>query len=230
MSSFCRRATDLIPFNIDAGICPAVVEITSRADIDAVLNDLEDQRFTGHLKMSSSSRTARGSLLLRRGKLLGCIYGQKTQLHPLPTEDSFRLLLNDCRAPGTQILLSTLNEEIVLPMSALFLGYPLEQEEFASLQDLQNWLLTNKKTACTAITLPSNRTLLEFVHKGTPIGTFEVETQQYTRSEPSGTQGDQLVKLAATTDMACSVLVDVAMNEAIDPGYAITNRRTLPDS
>lgn len=119
MSSFCRRATDLIPFNIDAGICPAVVEITSRADIDAVLNDLEDQRFTGHLKMSSSSRTARGSLLLRRGKLLGCIYGQKTQLHPLPTEDSFRLLLNDCRAPGTQILLSTLNEEIVANVGSI---------------------------------------------------------------------------------------------------------------
>lgn len=221
-----RRATDLIPFGIDRSIPPYIVEISSQSEITEVINDLEDQLFTGVVKVSCSPGKSRGAVLLWNGKVLGCIYGQKTRLNRLPTEDSLKLLLNDCKIPGTQILRSSLSEDVVLPMSALFLGYPVEIDDTQSapryLRYLKEWFLKKKQTACVAISIPTNGAVLDFVYKGKPIGSFEVEYQRYSPAKDTITRADRLVQLHPRCRVECSILAPDPIDKL---GFRLTNRR-----
>lgn len=221
-----RRATDLIPFGIDRSIPPSIVEITSQRDITAVINDLEDQLFTGAVKVLCGTGKSRGAVLLWNGKVLGCTYGQETQLTQLPTEGALKLLLSDCKIPGTQILRSSLSEEIILPMSALFLGYPVERSDSLDapgyLQYLKKWCLKKQQTACLAISLPTHEAVLDFVYKGNPVGSFEVDSQRYSPARDTRTPADRLVQLHPTSSVECSILAPEPIEKL---GFRLTNRR-----
>lgn len=179
-----RRASDLIPSAIDKSRVPVISQMEGPADVRELVRSLEDEAFTGTLKVTCSERRSRSSALLYQGRVMGCIYGRAEDAEPQPTEASLQEMLEDCRIAGTQAVKYVLPEEVVLGMSALFLGNPVERTDTldagAYLVFIMPWLFDTHQTACLAFFLPeSNSTTLLFVHEGLFVGTFEAETQRF---------------------------------------------------
>ncbi len=177
-----RRATDLLLPPI-SGESPSEFKIND-ADREWLVSDLEDEMRTGCVKASSEEKKSRGGMLLYRGRAVGCIYGNHNQTEPEPTEPSLHMMLQDMRLPNTEVLVYDLPENVILAMSALFLGYPVERKDTLDPRSyfdyIVDWLELKQLTACVAFSMPTIMgTCLGFVCNGTFIGTFYVEEQSF---------------------------------------------------
>lgn len=181
-----KRATDLILPPVD-GQEPNVFKIAD-FDLEWLITDLEGGMRTGCVKASSEERKSRSAMLLYRGRVVGCIYGSKSMNDPQPTEGSLMLMMQDLALPETTVTVYDLPAEVALPMSALFLGYPVNRSDDldarAYSDHLCNWFAEKKQTACLAFSLPSSAaTCLGFIHQGGFVGAFYVEDQKFTQDQ-----------------------------------------------
>jgi hypothetical protein len=177
-----KRATDLVP--------PAFDESSrnefniEEQDLEWLITDIEGGFRTGCVKAFCQSKLSRAAALLYKGRAVGCIYGRKKQPENYGTEQSLQIMMQDLESPDTQCELYDLPDSIVLPMSALFLGYPVPREDKLDTRTymdyMLNWLGGKAQTACLAVTLPSKTaTCLTFVHNGKFCGAFYVEDQKF---------------------------------------------------
>ena len=181
-----RRAIDLILPPLDKNQQPNKMRIGQGDDLLWLITDLEGGMRTGCVKAFCEPRKSRSAVLLYKGRAVGCIYGNKQMREPLPTESSLQMMLSDCQTPDTHLVMYGLPEEVTLAMSALFLGYPVErsdQLDARSYMDyIMSWFSQKEQTACLAFSLPANSaTLLAFVYKGAFVGSFYVESQEFSR-------------------------------------------------
>jgi len=181
-----KRATDLVPPAFDE---ESQATFTSEEqDIEWLITDIEGGMRTGCVKAISQSAMSRSAALLYKGRAVGCIYGRKQQSENYGTEQSLQIMLQDLEKPDTAIQLYDLPESIVLPMSALFLGYPVPREENVDARTYMdymcNWFESKSQTACLAITFPSrSATSLCFIHEGKFCGAFYVEEQKFSEDK-----------------------------------------------
>lgn len=181
-----RRAIDLILPPLDKNQQPNKMRIGQGDDLLWLITDLEGGMRTGCVKAFCEPRKSRSAVLLYKGRAVGCIYGNKQLKEPLPTESSLQMMLSDCQTPDTHLVMYGLPEEVTLAMSALFLGYPVERSDDLDARSymdyIMSWFSQKEQTACLAFSLPaSGATLLSFVHKGSFVGSFYVETQEFSR-------------------------------------------------
>jgi hypothetical protein len=181
-----RRAIDLILPPLDKNQQPNKMRIGQEDDLLWLITDLEGGMRTGCVKAFCEPRKSRSAVLLYKGRAVGCIYGNKQLREPLPTESSLQMMLNDCQTPDTHLVMYGLPEEVTLAMSALFLGYPVERTDDLDARSymdyIMNWFQQKEQTACLAFSLPAScATLLAFVFRGRFVGSFYVETQEFSR-------------------------------------------------
>lgn len=181
-----RRAIDLILPPLDKNQQPNKMRIGQGDDLLWLITDLEGGMRTGCVKAFCEARKSRSAVLLYKGRAVGCIYGNKQMREPLPTESSLQMMLSDCQTPDTHLVMYGLPEEVTLAMSALFLGYPVERSDNLDARSymdyIMSWFSQKEQTACLAFSLPaSGATLLAFVYKGLFVGSFYVETQEFSR-------------------------------------------------
>ncbi len=178
-----KRATDLMIPPISAEY--AVRINMEEYDLEWLITDLEGGARTCCVKASCESNKSRSSLLLYRGRVLGCIYGSRSTPDTRPTEESLQMMLTSLNFSDSEVEIYDLPESVVLAMSALFLGYPVyrndDYDTRAYMDYICGWFEGKQLTACLAITLPSNAsTCLAFVYRGQFCGAFYVEDQRFT--------------------------------------------------
>lgn len=181
-----RRAIDLILPPLDKNQQPNKMRIGQGDDLLWLITDLEGGMRTGCVKAFCEPKKSRSAVLLYKGRAVGCIYGNKQLREPLPTESSLQMMLKDCTTPDTHLVMYGLPEEVTLAMSALFLGYPVERSDDLDAKSymdyIMSWFTQKEQTACLAFSLPSSgATLLAFIYKGSFVGSFYVETQEFSR-------------------------------------------------
>lgn len=179
-----KRATDLLVPPVDD------VEIrtlnSSEIDFAELCRKLEKEEFTGCIKSFNQERFSRAGAILNSGRVVGCIYGNKSTSEVLPVKESLDLMLADAFVKGAEIRIYELPEDVVMALSALFLGCPLmrsdnlKPEEYVT--EMRHWLQHHKQTACFACSLQTT-TWLDLHYDGDYAGTFCVEDQKFYRSE-----------------------------------------------
>lgn len=181
----CRRAIDLIMQPLDTDSLRSMC--ISDYDVEWLITQLVGGQHTGAVKVSCESELSRGAILLYKGRAVGGIYGCKSDPVTKPTEDSLLSTLETMKAPDTVVAIYDLPEDIVLAMSSLFLGYPVERHDDYSAREyldyICNWLAQKSGTGTLAISTRLGRTYLVYIYSGEHLGTFSVDDQTYCEDE-----------------------------------------------
>jgi hypothetical protein len=218
-----KRALDLMPAPM--GMQRVRVFKMRSSSVNTLVNELERDAYTGVVKISFQEGHSRSAILLYRGRAVGCIYTAKTMPEPQPSLQSLKLALTDLRLPDTEVTMYQLPPDIVLPMSALFLGYPVARDdeyngpeyfEYASI-----WIEHKELTACLAITLPrTGNTCIAFTHKGTYVGAFYIEDQRFSKDR-NFVLG--ILRTDPRATLEASVLTPDTMNNLDQFGYRLSD-------
>jgi hypothetical protein len=175
-----KRATDLLPPPI--GNKFKTIQTRSK-EARTIVQDITAHAATGCLIASNNQRKTRAAMLLYQGRAVGCIYTTKTMPLTQPTEQAIKLMIRDLDFPNTLVKNYELPLSTILPMSALFLGYPIfrndDLDATGYLEYISTWLKHRAQTACLAISLPqSASTCLVFIYQGKFSGALYVEDQE----------------------------------------------------
>lgn len=220
-----RRAIDLILPPLDRNQQPNKMRIGQEDDLLWLITDLEGGMRTGCVKAFCEPKKSRSAVLLYKGRAVGCIYGNKQLKEALPTtESSLQMMLNDCQTPDTHLVMYGLPEEVTLAMSALFLGYPVERSDDLDARSymdyIMSWFQQKEQTACLVFSLPSScATLLAFVYKGQFIGSFYVETQEFSRDINFVYE---LIKQDAQSRVEATILPPELTSAAVRLGFSLS--------
>jgi hypothetical protein len=217
-----KRAVDLILPPVE-GELPEPVKVGDH-DLMWLITDLEGGMRTGCMKVFSEEVPSRSAALLYKGRVVGCIYGNKTLSEPQPTEGSLQFMMKDLSLPETNVVIYDLPEQVALSMSALFLGYPVdrtdEHDSKTYFEYIINWLKDREQTACIALSLPTEGgTCLGFVYKGEFIGSFYVEEQKYVTNISSMMQ---LIEKDPQARIEVSMLPPEMTSTAVRFGYSLS--------
>jgi hypothetical protein len=217
-----KRATDLIvpPQN---GEQPNTVRMGDY-DLDMLIMDLEGGMRTGIVRANSEPQLSRSALLIYKGRAVGCIYGRKGMNDSYPTETSLALMLGDMALPDTIVSTYSLPEEVVLSLSALFLGYPVTRQDDLDARSymdyLCGWFAEKGQTACLASALPSTGSpLLVYVTHGQFVGGFYVDEQKLSRDR------EYIYQILASdpqAGMEASILPPEMTSSAVRFGFSLS--------
>lgn len=217
-----RRAIDIVMPPLDGHQTSMTGAKNSLADL---VSHIESTKITGCLKVQSEEHLSRAAAILYEGRVVGCIYGTKsTKPESYTTETALYLLIGDLQQTNTEMQMYTLPEEIILSMSSLFLGCPIEgmieANTPANASELLEEFGKRKQTACMTLSTESNRTIsVSFVHEGNYIGSFLVEKQQYL---PSSELTLDLPAEYENAKLEASFLPSEMMSDSIQFGYILS--------
>jgi hypothetical protein len=141
-----------------------------------------------------------------------------------PTEPSLSFMLKDLEADDAKVTFYDLPEDVVLSMSALFLGYPVDRAENISAREymdyLLNWFSEKVQTACLAINLPTMfGTCLVFVHAGKFVGSFYVEDQHFSTDIA---YVHELLNRDSKAILEASILPPELMSSSVRYGFSVS--------
>jgi hypothetical protein len=178
-----KRATDLLPPPIGGNY--KLIQTGSK-QAKSIIQDVASSELTGCVIASNDAHKTRSALLLYQGRAVGCIYTTKTMPLTQPTEDAIKLVVRDLEFPNSTVKVYPLPESTVLPMSALFLGYPVfrsdDMEASEYIEYITKFLKNREQTACLAISLmQSCATCLCLIYQGNFSGALYVEDQEVIR-------------------------------------------------
>ncbi|MBX9771000.1 MAG: hypothetical protein K2X29_06495 [Candidatus Obscuribacterales bacterium] len=128
-----RRAIDLMPAQLAHS--EAETTQTSQVRFHQLLINVEGSQVTGCFKVVSPITRSRSSILLYRGRALGCVFGERTLKHQLFGEEGLACALEDLSSPDNTLIVHQLPEDIVLAAASLFQGQPLSISYQISAQD-----------------------------------------------------------------------------------------------
>jgi len=83
---------------------------------------LEAGNFSGCLKISCERNKSRSALLVLRGQVLGCIYGEKSLPHQLVGDWAYQKILAQVISARTSLSAYAFSEELVVASSSVFQG------------------------------------------------------------------------------------------------------------
>jgi len=171
-----RRAIDL--FMVPEGDESVEFFRTDALNPSDFVSGLEDEEFTGVIKFSNKMRMMRGALLLYRGRCVGAVCADKLDPNTKATEDSLSSLLLEMKFAATSVMKYRQRDELVLPYSALFLGYPVERQDDYPTRDYYDYIadfFTQKDSTATLAFSYELRTALVFFYKGDLVGFYDVD-------------------------------------------------------
>ena len=178
-----QRATDLMPppMSLDSLITFKIEDL----DLEWLIADLEGGMRTCCVKAFNQERLSRSSILVYRGQVVGCMYANKFNPDRQPTAECLPLMIEDLKDSSTEVEMYDLPEYVVLSMSSLFLGYPVQRNDNYDARSYMDyicgWFESKKTTACLAITLRwTSSTCLAYIYNGHFCGAFHVEKQKFT--------------------------------------------------
>lgn len=142
-----------------------------------LLVSLEGSKRTGCLKITSPQRRSRSAILLYRGRVVGCIYGQKGMRGQYLAQDAHKCALADLAAPGNVLDAYELPEEMVLAAASLFYGETLDlgfsQDTGQSFDYAVNSLLRCGLPGCVLINSDSDQTVcIVYIAAGKVVGMY----------------------------------------------------------
>lgn len=224
-----KRATDLIlpPVGND-GLKEFKI---ADYDLEWLITDLEGGMRTGCVKASSDERRSRSGMLLYKGRAVGCIYSSKEMPETLPTEEALHQTLKDLALPQTTVQIYDLPESIILSMSALFLGYPVQRDDNYDARSYMDyicsWFANKGQSACLAISLPAkSATCLSFIHLGQFCGAFYVEDQRFSQDKEFVYE---LLRADNEAYVEASILPPEMTSSAVRFGFSLSMSRTKRD-
>lgn len=94
-----------------------------------LLISIEGRQSTCCLRIVSPRNKSRSAILIFRGRILGCLYGNKRFAHQLIGQDAYAQAMADLAAPDNILDAYLLSEELVLAASALFHGQVIDTAE-----------------------------------------------------------------------------------------------------
>lgn len=180
-----RRAVDVI---MPAAQPDEVKHYTvGSSNLTEIFAELEASQFTGCIKSDCEEKPSRAAALIYRGRVVGGIYGTRTPSEPYTAEVALNMMMLDLGSEGTTLKIYPLPDQVVLPMSAMFLGFPAPVDDFLSddalvqsVVEICNELVSRKETGCITVTLPKTEELcLVYVHAGKCPGYFNVDFQRF---------------------------------------------------
>lgn len=201
---------DLLPFSIDAplgkskmelsggsifeldnptDILPPPLSISELAPLDLIEHNLSDyldwftqNSYTGIVKFKYPRFNSFGALVLFRGRCTGAMFTQEGQPNTLPTQESLPQLYKAMSLLGADIVSYTLPEEIILPISAAFIGYPVQpvlEDPHQNFDYLLEWFSKQSSIALVVINSKISGTIFAYFFKGELISWFCVELQRF---------------------------------------------------
>jgi hypothetical protein len=115
-----RRAIGLMPMPISKE--NHEVFVAGSVKYTNLLLSIESRQSSCCLRIVSSARKTRSAILIYRGRVIGCIYGQKGREFQLFGQEAYQQAMIDLAQPNTLIDAYLLSEEIILSAASLFQG------------------------------------------------------------------------------------------------------------
>jgi hypothetical protein len=97
-----------------------------RADRNRLLLSIEAQQKSCCLQLQSERSKSRSAVLIYRGRVISCIYSNKSLGAYVFNQKAFELAIRDLASPGSKLSLYVLSDEVVVAAAALFHGEVLE--------------------------------------------------------------------------------------------------------
>lgn len=170
-------------------ILPPPLSISEFAPLDLIAHKLEDyldwfiqNSFSGIVKFKYPHFKSFGALVLFQGRCTGAMFTQDGQPNTLPTQDSLAKLLKAMALIGADVVSYTLPEEIILPISAAFIGYPIQpvlEDPHQNFDYLLEWFSKQGSIAIVVINSKKSGTIFSYFYKGELIGWFSIEQQRF---------------------------------------------------
>ncbi len=212
-----RRAIDIVMPPISTG---SVSPLRSGDyDIAKLITDLEEGQLTGCVKMICDERLSRGALILYRGRAVGCIYGKKPMVEPYPIESAIQMLLLDSFLPETKLTVYDLPDEVILSMSAMFLGVPVLEKDFAEKKELKSLIVPLKQETAILSVIAENEMCLAFLHEGEVFGSFHVDDQRFSDAADGF---DEVMDKTPDSKVEISILPSEMTTEKVLFGYGLS--------
>lgn len=212
-----RRAIDIVmPPLSSSSVSPLR---SGDYDIGKLITDLEEGQLTGCVKMICDERLSRGALLLYRGRAVGCIYGKKPMVEPYPIESAIQMLLLDSFLPETKLTVYDLPDEIILSMSAMFLGVPVLEKDYADRKNLDALVKSLKNDTAILTATSAKEMCLAFLHEGEVFGTFHVDEQKFS---DKGAIFDEVMEKEPDTTVEISILPSEMTTDKVLFGYGLS--------
>ncbi len=176
-----KRAIDMIMPHPDGR-----ADLTMRGgdfNIENLMRDLEASKLTGCIKAESEVALSRSAALLYKGRAVGCVYGKKNHESKPDVEGTLRAMLADLQLEETQLLIYALPIEVVLCMSSLFFGIPVDSQDSVPLTrhfpKLVSRLVEREETACLAVGDSTGFEVLGYIYRGEQFGSFSILDQRF---------------------------------------------------
>lgn len=194
-----RRAVDLIMPSITGVLTHSLS--AKECNIEQLMKDIESAKLTGCIKCTSDIALSRSAVLVYQGRAVGCIYGSKNLAEAHLFDKALKNMFNDIKNEDASILVYELPKEIVLSMSSLFIGCPVQENTNPALGAMQfiNKVISDlekeHETACFVLTENEKSSKgLGFLYKGRRQGSFSIIEQTYENGF------EQLLNLAKEDD------------------------------
>ena len=135
-----RRATSLLPTPMKTE--DVLLKGVSVNGYSNLLLSLEANQQSGCLIIQSKKNKSRSGILIFRGRILGCMHGQKNMDNYSFGDIAYRRALNDLQNINKTVDVYNVREDIVLAASALFHGPTKEDENIQPAVFLESALMT----------------------------------------------------------------------------------------
>ncbi|MCW5823494.1 MAG: hypothetical protein KIT34_11880 [Cyanobacteria bacterium TGS_CYA1] len=174
-------------------VLPGPLSISEFAPIDLIRHKLADyldwfkqNSYTGIVKYKHPRFNSYGALVLFRGRCTGAMFSCEGQQNFLSTEQALPELFTAMCLLGADVFSYTLPEEIVLPITAGFIGYqvqPQKENSKDSFEYMIDRFAKYKSIALLVLSSRSNGTMFVYVYKGKVIGFFSLEHKTFFLNE-----------------------------------------------
>lgn len=145
-----------------------------------LLVSLEGNQRTGCLRIVSPRSKSRSAILIYRGRVLGCLYGNKKLEYQCIQEDAHKQALADLASPGNILDAYELSEELVLAAASLFNGEVLDTnfgtEPISCFEQTLRTLSSTSLPGCILIsTVDEEMLCMIYLYDGKIIGVFSAK-------------------------------------------------------
>ncbi len=223
-----RRAVDLVMPPISA--TPIVLAL-AKGTTSEFFGKLETAEFTGCIKLFCQERLSRAALIFLQGRVVGSVYSTKTSAETYPFVGGLKKLSEDLALADADLEMYDLPPDLIISMSALFLGYLDHSNEQLTNAEYTEKMLghfaNDNTTACFSLVEESLAPCgLGFVYEGAYKGTYAITERIFAEDRSS------LAKFLATrpdAKLRAYILPAAMMTGAVRFGYSMTSEQFAHD-
>jgi hypothetical protein len=167
-----RRATNLLPAPVNTD--DVLLKGASINGYSNLLLSLEASQKSGCLIIQSEKSKSRSGLLIFRGRILGCMYGQKHLKNYLFDGNAYDRALQDLQGIKKTVDVYNLKDEIVIATAALFHGPAFEEPDMSPVKffdDVHAQLIESSVPGCIVMTdKVDHATFIVYIFAGQIVG------------------------------------------------------------